>query len=175
MSDTATGRRALGVDVGTVRVGLAISDPDRTVATALETLSASELEPSGRDRTRASDRTGGRRPGDPPARDDEEAWAAGLAARILELAAERDVGTVVVGLPKGMSGRDTASTRAARAVARAVEQGGVEVALEDERLSSVTAERALRAEGRGGRERRARRDQVAAVLILQSWLDAQRR
>lgn len=157
------GQRALGIDVGTVRVGLAISDPDRTVATQLETLTASELGA----RTRA-------RPGDPLSADDERVWARALADRVRDLAEERDVGIVVVGLPKGMSGRDTASTRVARAVAREIEALGLDVALEDERLTSVTADRALRAEGRSGRERRVRRDEAAAVLILQGWLDAER-
>ena len=73
-----------------------------------------------------------------------------------------------------MSGRDTASTRMAREVAAAVEASGVAVALQDERLSSAEAERALLAESRRRRDRRERRDQVAAVLILQGWLDARR-
>ncbi|QBI21498.1 Holliday junction resolvase RuvX [Egibacter rhizosphaerae] len=161
MNETPGGRRALGVDVGSVRVGIAISDPDRTVATPVETLSASEVGASGRTR-----------PGDPGG--DERAWAADLADRLVALAAERDAGVVVIGLPRGLSGRDTASTRSARAVAAAVEEAGLAVELWDERLSTAEAERTMRAQGSGRRERRTVRDRVAAVLILQGWLDANR-
>jgi putative Holliday junction resolvase len=50
----------------------------------------------------------------------------------------------------------------------------VPVVLQDERLSTVEAERALRAAGVGGRERRSVVDASAAQVILQAWLDAQR-
>ncbi len=140
--------RVLGVDVGTVRVGIAKSDPDRLVATPLETLDAGDAE--------ADD------------------WHARLAARIAEVAGRESCATVVVGLPRGMSGRDTASTRTARALARELEQAGHEVELWDERLSSAEAERVLLASGARRDARRADRDRVAATLILQGWLDARR-
>lgn len=135
--------RIVGVDVGTVRVGLAVSDPDRVVATPAGTI---------------------------PAADDPADLAAGVAA-----AAARHAAThVVVGLPRGMSGRDTASTTRARAVARALRAQGWDVSLWDERLSSVEAERVLLGAGRRRRQRRTERDPIAAAIILQGWLDAQR-
>lgn len=142
MRDTVTGR-VLGVDVGTVRAGLAVSDPAAVVATPLATVDAA---------------------GQPQE----------LAARVAEVARRHGCAVVVVGLPRGMSGRDTASTSRARAVARALEGEHLTVALWDERLSSAEAERVLLAAGRRRSQRRNERDQVAATIILQGWLQAQR-
>lgn len=132
--------RVLGVDVGTVRVGVAVSDPDRLVATPLDTV------PGGED----------------------------LAVRLAGLAAEEACDTVVVGLPRALSGRDTDSTRVARTVADGVRAAGLRVELWDERLSSVEAERVLLVAGRRRAQRRTERDRVAATIILQGWLDARR-
>jgi len=130
----------LGVDVGTVRVGVAVSDPDRLVATPLDTV------PGGED----------------------------LAVRLVRLAAEEACDTVVVGLPRALSGRDTDSTRVARTVADGVRAAGLRVELWDERLSSAEAERVLLVAGRRRAQRRTERDRVAATIILQGWLDARR-
>ena len=132
--------RALGIDMGTVRVGVAVSDPSGTMATPHSTL---------------------------PADDDLVATIVGLAR---ELACE----TVVVGLPRGMSGRDTASTRMSREMAAKLVDEGLDVQLWDERLSSAEAERVLLNAGRRRAQRRFERDEVAATIILQCWLDAQR-
>ncbi len=132
--------RVLGVDVGTVRVGVAVSDPDRLVATPLDTV------PGGED----------------------------LAVRLVRLAAEEACDTVVVGLPRALSGRDTDSTRVARTVADGVRAAGLRVELWDERLSSVEAERVLLVAGWRRAQRRTERDRVAATIILQGWLDARR-
>jgi putative holliday junction resolvase len=133
-------RRVLGVDVGEVRTGLAVSDPGRVIATPVGSV------PGGGD----------------------------LAGRVLAAARERGCDTVVVGLPKAMNGRDTASTTRARAVAAALGSSGLQVHLWDERLSSVEAERMLLSAGRRREQRRRERDPVAAVIVLQGWLDAQR-
>jgi len=137
---TARAARALGVDVGEVRVGLALSDPDGLVATPLGTV---------------------------PAGDD-------LPARLAEIAAEHECQTVVVGLPRALSGRDTASTRRARDLAERLRDVGLSVVFWDERLSSAEAERALLQDGRRRAQRRDERDRVAATIILQGWLDAGR-
>ena len=128
----------MGVDVGTVRAGVAVSDALRTVATPHSTVEGGE----------------------------------GLAGRLAALASELECKTVVVGLPKGMSGRDTASTRDARAVAAQLAEQGFDVHLWDERLSSAEAERVLLQAGRRREQRRVERDRIAAAIILQVWLDA---
>ena len=79
---------------------------------------------------------------------------------------------VVVGLPLSMSGGRGARARQAEAFADGLRGVvGVPVALHDERLSTVEAERILRSAGVEGRDRRAVVDRTAAALILQAWLD----
>lgn len=132
----------LGVDVGTVRIGVARSDPHGVLATPVETVA------------RASD----------------------PVARILALAAEHAATEVLVGLPLGLSGNDTASTADAREFAAALAAASaVDVRLVDERLSTVSAHAALRGAGRTQRESRSMVDQVAAVILLQQALDVEKR
>ncbi len=140
--------RVLGVDIGRARVGLALSDPSRFVATPLATVDAGASS--------------------------QPRWSEQLADRLAKIAAERRCDTVVVGLPRALSGRATASTDMARAVADALRRRDVVVELWDERLSSVEAERVLLDAGRKRRQRRTERDRVAAAIILQGWLDAHR-
>ena len=132
----------LGVDVGTVRVGLAASDPDGLIATPVETL------PRG----------------------------GGDLVTIVAEVRERGAQTVYVGLPRHLSGAEGASAAAARAYAVSLAQmvAPVPVRLIDERMSTVSAHRALTASGRPGRRHRSVVDQAAAVVILQDALDAER-
>ena len=132
--------RVLGLDLGDVRIGVAISDPGRRLAVPLGTV-----------------HTGA------PA--DLKAIAA--------LVREHDVTLVVLGLPLRLSGEAGPSAKHAEAFAEAL--GAVlpvPVVLQDERLSTVEADRALREAGAGGRERRRVVDRSAATVILQAYLDA---
>jgi putative Holliday junction resolvase len=136
--------RALGLDLGARRIGVALSDSGGVLATPYEVV----------------ERTGDR------GRDH---------ARVAALVEETGAEVVVVGLPLSLDGT---VGPAARAVLEEVEELRatlpVEVVTWDERLSTVEAERSLRAAGvRTGRHRRIV-DQVAATVILQSWLDAGR-
>jgi len=135
----------IGIDVGTVRVGVARSDPSGVLATPVETLP--------RDASRATD-----------------------LARIAALVAEFQAVEVVVGLPRGLSGHVGAAAEAAHkyAVAIARRVRPVPVRTVDERLSTVSAQRSLREAGVRSRRHRPVVDQVAAVVILQSALDAER-
>jgi putative Holliday junction resolvase len=139
----------LALDVGTVRVGVAACDPAGLVATPVVTLAREPV------------RDGGVPPD---------------VARVARLVADHEAIEVVVGLPRSLSGAEGSSARAVRAyadiVARAV--APVPVRLVDERLSTVSAHRALHAAGRPGRRHRGVVDQVAAVTILQHALDAER-
>lgn len=91
------------------------------------------------------------------------------------LAEEYGVMEIVIGLPISMNGGDTASTTDAREFARDVAGWiGVPVRLVDERLSTVSAQRALHASGRRTKGSRPVIDQVAAVIILQNALDSER-
>ena len=95
---------------------------------------------------------------------------AALSERLRELEAKR----VIVGLPLNMDGSAGPAARAAEQFARHLrETTGLEVELHDERLSTFEAEERLKAASKRGR--RAMVDAVAAVVILEGWLEAQRR
>ena len=134
----------VGVDVGSVRVGVAASDPSGVLAHPVRTL--------------PRDLEGG----------------ADLQALVL-LVAELEAVEVVVGLPRLMSGAEGEAARLAREYALALARriAPVGVRLVDERLTTVAAHRRLRDSGVPGRGQRAVVDQAAAVLILQSALDAE--
>ncbi len=136
--------RSLGVDLGDVRIGLALSDPDGRVATPLETLAVRDAE-------------------------DLEGIAANLVAAARRHAAQ----VVVIGLPRSLAGDEREPAQRARQIAGHVAQAsGLEVHLWDERLTTVEAERTMLAQGAKRRERRAALDRVAATLLLQTFLDA---
>jgi putative Holliday junction resolvase len=132
----------LGVDVGTVRVGVARSDPHGVLASPLVTLQR--------------DARGGRD-----------------LAELSALVRESDAVGVVVGLPRTLRDREGTSAVMAREYATALAEmiSPVPVHHVDERLTTVSAERKLVERGVRGRARRAVIDQVAAVELLQHWLD----
>jgi putative Holliday junction resolvase len=85
------------------------------------------------------------------------------------------VACVVVGHPLRMDGTEGEAARRARRFADAVgRKSGVDVILWDERLSTAMASRVLREAGVRGERRKQAVDSMAAALILQSYLDAQR-
>ncbi|MGH3424914.1 MAG: Holliday junction resolvase RuvX, partial [Nocardioidaceae bacterium] len=100
----------------------------------------------------------------------------GSYGRLADLTREYDAIEVVVGLPRSLSGGAGPAARKVRVYAErlAQEVAPVPVRLVDERMSTVTAENVLRQQGRRGTRRRAVVDQAAAVVILQSALDAER-
>jgi putative holliday junction resolvase len=94
-----------------------------------------------------------------------------LAAEVARLGAER----VVMGLPLRLDGSEGESARLARKLAERLQVAtGVDVVLWDERLTSRAAERALAEAGVYGARRKKALDSVAAALLLQSYLDAER-
>ena len=135
--------KALGVDFGERRIGLAVSDPSGTLASPLETLR----------------RRRGKRP---------------PLAQIERIARTQSVEAVIFGLPLELSGEESEWTREVREMGTAVgERLNVPVHFVDERMTSVRAERTVRAAGlpKGKREDKDRVDAAAATLILQGWLD----
>jgi putative Holliday junction resolvase len=137
--------------VGKVRVGIATSDPDGILATPLVTLP--------RDLTMDDDTV----PRD--------------IAEIARLVQEHEVVDVIVGLPVRLTGAEGLAAVDAREYAARLTTAvhPVPVTLVDERMSTVVASRRLAERGVRGRKQRAVVDQAAAVEILQSWLEAQRR
>lgn len=141
--DPGRGRR-LGIDVGTVRIGVSVSDPDAILATPVETVR--------RDR------------------------GAGHLRRLTALVRDFEVVEVVVGLPRTLADRSGSSAKDAVGVAEAIAGliSPVPVRLADERLTTVSAARSLREAGVRAKDQRGLIDQVAAVAILQGWLDQRR-
>ncbi len=134
--------RALGVDLGSRRIGLASSDPSGVLASPWRTL------------VRSGD-------------------AAADRAAIVAAATEIGATVIVVGLPRSLSGADGPAARAARAEAAAIGAAAdpVPVVLHDERFTTHSAARDLRAAGVRARDQRERIDAAAAAVLLQAWLD----
>ena len=97
------------------------------------------------------------------------------AARLLEIAGDRDVGSLLLGLPRNMDGSEGPRCQSTRAFARNLERlTDLPIGFWDERLSTVAAEKAL-LEADTTRKRRAELiDHVAASYILQGALDRMR-
>jgi putative Holliday junction resolvase len=100
----------------------------------------------------------------------------GDLARIARLVQDEEAVEVVVGLPRSLSGGEGPAAAKAREFAArlATRIAPVDLRLQDERLTTVSAEAMLRDRGWKGAERRAVVDQAAAVLILQHALDTER-
>jgi putative holliday junction resolvase len=141
----------MGVDVGKVRVGVALSDPGGVLATPLVTLRR-DLDAEGK-----------------PIPDD--------IAELVRLVDVHEIVEVVVGLPVTLAGTEGLAASEARAYADRLARvvAPVPVRLTDERMSTAVATRRLSERGVRGRRRRAVIDQAAAVEILQGWLDSRRR
>jgi putative Holliday junction resolvase len=93
-------------------------------------------------------------------------------ARIEKLIAEWHPVLILVGLPLAMDGGEHATTALARRFAQRLEgRYGIETRLVDERLTSVEAERQVREMGKDLRSSRAKVDQLAARLILESYFN----
>jgi putative holliday junction resolvase len=103
------------------------------------------------------------------------ARGAGDIDRIVAIATELDATEFIVGLPLSLAGTATASTNDATSFAsRLAAASSLPVRLVDERLTTVSAQAALRASGRSSRQSRSVIDQVAAVIIVQHALDFER-
>ncbi|MCQ9366899.1 Holliday junction resolvase RuvX [Brevibacterium sp. 50QC2O2] len=136
--------RRLGIDVGSVRVGVAYCDPDGILATPLATVY--------------------RRDGDERA-----------LREIRDLINEVEPIEIVCGKPKTLRGQEGKSAATALEFTRLIaETSGVPIRLFDERFTTTEAHRMLQSAGRNSRQRRERVDAVAAVVILQSALEAEK-
>ncbi|MCX7620180.1 MAG: Holliday junction resolvase RuvX [Acidimicrobiales bacterium] len=136
--------RVLGIDLGAKRIGVAVSDPTGTIASPLEVVARS---------------------GDVK-RDHR---------RLLELAAEVGAELLVVGVPLSLDGTIGPAAQGVleevAALREAAAATSVSVETYDERLTTVSAERALRDQKVRGAARRKVVDMVAAAVMLQAWLD----
>ena len=136
--------RALGLDLGTRRIGVAISDDNGTIASPIETLL--------RNKDRAADHRA--------VAALVEEWGAGVVVVGLPLSLD------------GTNGPAADSALAEVEELRAALTVPVET--HDERFTTVTADHQLREQGVRGKRRTAVIDQAAAAVLLQSWLEQQR-
>ena len=139
--------RVLALDVGRRRVGLAISDPTRTLARPLTTLTVA--------------------PGEAVAR---------VAREIDRLALDEDgIAEIVIGLPVHLDGSPSEQTTYVAAFVRRLQAcTAIPIAFEDERLTSREAESRLAQREPDWRKRKSRLDAAAAAIILQDYLDRTR-
>ena len=133
--------RAAGIDYGDVRIGIAISDPSRKLASPLENYTR---------RGESQD-----------------------AARFCRLVADEDVKLFVVGLPIHLDGRESRKSEEARRFGKwLTEKTGVPVEFFDERFTSVEAEGLLLGADLTRKRRKARRDMLAAQIMLSAYLES---
>ncbi|MBC1335928.1 Holliday junction resolvase RuvX [Listeria booriae] len=135
--------RTMGLDVGSVTVGVAISDALGWTAQGIETITINE-----------------------------QAKQFGYD-RVKELAEQNEVTKIVVGLPKNMNNTIGERAEASQKYAEVLEsRTGISVVLWDERLTTAAAERTLLEADVSRKKRKKVIDKLAAVMILQSYLDA---
>ena len=133
--------RILGLDIGTVRIGLALSDPLGITAQPLETIQCKKCDPIG---------------------------------RIIELTEEYSIAKLVVGNPLTLDGKSSfASQNVEKFIEKLKNSLQLECVLWDERMTTAQAEKLMISNGVRRKKRRESIDQVAATIILQSYLDAQ--
>jgi len=143
--------RALGVDYGQRRIGLALSDATLTLARPWKTLAAGA-------NPRAS-----------------AAAVVDLLRSVGTDDLDEPIDVIVVGLPRRLGGEDNAQTPAVRAFVTALgDAAGVQVVCQDERLTSHEADARLALHERDWRRRKERLDAAAAAIILQDYLDERR-
>ena len=133
--------RILAIDPGDARIGLAISDRDRRIASPLANYTRRSLEEDGR--------------------------------YLLKMIAEEEAQLLVIGLPIHLNGQEGDRARKARRFGEWLkEKCNLPCVYFDERFSTREAESALWSAGLTHKKRKARRDQIAAQILLQSYLEA---
>ena len=134
--------RIVALDVGDVRIGIAVSDEMRLIATPHSVYKRVGFGPD--------------------------------VKHIKAICDEMGTHSVLCGLPRNMDGSIGFQAKKVLALAEQVELAGLHVIYQDERLTTVTAERALIEGGMHREERKGTVDKVAAAVILQQYLDLQR-
>ena len=135
--------RVLGIDYGDSRIGLAMSDPLKIIASPFKTI-----------RNEGNEK---------------------CLQVFQSLIKDKDVEAIVVGLPMGLKGQETAQTKKVREFADLLYALKLPIHLEDERLSSVSAEKSMIQQNIKTGHNKGLIDQRAAAIILQQFLDKRNR
>jgi len=139
--------RALGVDLGSRRIGIAASDPSGVLASPVGVVER---------------------------RDDQESEHREILAAATDIGATTIVVGLPLSLDGSHGPAAVAVLEEVEALGALARTVGVEVDTYDERFSTVTAEQGLREAKLGRKKRRSRIDAAAATVILQGWLEAHR-
>lgn len=134
--------RILGLDLGTKTLGVALSDQTLTIASSLDTIRFDE----GKQESSLDD--------------------------LRKIVCEYDVSLIVLGLPKNMNNTCGFAAKRSEDFKKILEEKlGIKVVLQDERLTSVTANNVLIKADVSRRKRKSKVDKLAATIILQNYLD----
>jgi len=134
--------RVIALDVGDVRIGVAVSDPTGTIAQPLEVYKRVGFGPDSR--------------------------------YVLALCEKFQTQHVLLGLPLNMDGSLGPQAQKAQAFGHVLEEKGLTVSYQDERMTTVTAEQVLIGGNVRREDRRLYVDKLAAAVILEQWLASQR-
>ena len=135
--------RVLGIDYGDSRIGLAMSDPLKIIASPFKTI-----------------------------RNEGNKKCLQVFQSLIK---EKDVEAIVVGLPIGLKGQETVQTKKVREFVNLLYALKLPIHLEDERLSSVSAEKSMIQQNIKTGHNKGLIDRRAAAIILQQFLDKQNR
>ncbi len=133
--------RVIALDVGDVRIGVAVTDPTGTIAQPLEVYKRVGYGPDCR--------------------------------YVQELCRRFDTATVLFGLPLNMDGTRGGQAEKAQAFGKVLSDAGLDVRYQDERMTTVTAERVLISGSVRRENRKQYVDKLAAAVILEQWLASQ--
>ncbi len=131
--------RILGIDYGESRIGLAISDKNKSIAFPFKTIKNKSID--------------------------------FLLEFLNKLNFEKNIESVVVGLPLGMNGKDTQQTKNVRIFSKSIRIIGLPIFFQDERLTSVSAKKSLMEQNIKTGYNKEKVDERAATILLQQFLD----
>ncbi|NLB89622.1 MAG: Holliday junction resolvase RuvX [Clostridiales bacterium] len=135
-------KRVIGLDIGDVRIGIAISDEQRTIAQPFEVYKRIGYGPD--------------------------------VKYLVHVCDQHHTNMVVCGLPKNMDGSQGGQVEKVLALTTRLEEAGLVVFLQDERMTTLMAQETLIAGGMRRENRRETVDKIAAAIILQQWLDQEK-
>lgn len=133
--------RIIALDVGDVRIGIAVSDPTGTIAQPLDVYKRVGWGPDSR--------------------------------YVRALCDQYETNDVLLGLPLNMDGTAGFQSEKVRAFAKKLEENGMNIFFQDERMTTVTAEEVLISGNVRREDRKKYVDKLAATVILEQWLDSQ--
>ncbi len=139
--------RYLAIDIGDKRTGLAVGDDETRIVSPLDVVEVPTAERAG------------------------EAWLDAIARSIAEQFGPHAHAELVVGLPLNMDGTEGPRARIVRALAaRLADRTGLVIHFQDERLTSVDADWSMAQSGMTHKQKKQRRDALAAAIILRDFL-----